>query len=51
MLLIPLPEERGDLVMQVHRDMGQFGTHRILDWLMWNTHFLVRVFVSVRMIT
>lgn len=36
MLLIPLPEERGDLVMQIHRDMGHFGTNRILDRLKRN---------------
>ena len=36
MLLVPLPKERGDLVMQVHRDMGHFGPHRILDRLKRN---------------
>ena len=33
---VPLPEERGDLVIQVHRDMGHFGTNRILDRLKRN---------------
>lgn len=33
MLLVPLPEERGELVTRVHRDMGHFGVHKILDRL------------------
>ena len=36
MLLIPLPEERGDLVKKIHRDMGHFGVKRILDRLRRN---------------
>ena len=36
MLSVPLPEERGNLVMKVRRDMGHFGTHRILDRLRRN---------------
>ena len=36
MLLVPLPKERGDIVKKVHRDMGHFGVHRILDRLRRN---------------
>ena len=36
LLLVPLPEERGELVKRVHRDMGHFGVNRILDRLKIN---------------
>ena len=35
-LLVPMPQEREDLVRRVHRDMGHFGIHRILDRLRIN---------------
>ena len=31
LLLVPPPSERQELVRSVHRDMGHFGIHRILD--------------------
>ena len=36
MLLIPPPVDRDRLVQKVHRDMGHFGIHRVLDRLKKN---------------
>ena len=36
MLLIPSPSERDRLVQKIHRDMGHFGIHRVLDRLKKN---------------
>ena len=33
MLLVPVPEERLELVKKIHRDMGHFGVKRVMDRL------------------
>ena len=35
-MLVPLPEERHELVKSIHRDMGHFGVRRIMDRLNQN---------------
>ena len=36
MLLIPPPDEREELTKKIHRDMGHFGIHRMIDRLQRN---------------
>ena len=36
LLLVPLPEEREELVSKIHREMGHFGVRRIIDRLNQN---------------
>ena len=36
MQVVPKPNERADLARKIHRDMGHYGIHRVLDRLKLN---------------